>query len=455
MIELRHYQQAVVDKAREALRRVGRVCVQMPTGAGKTAVGAHMVATAVSRGRRVVWLAHRSELIDQAYDTLKKAGLSVSAVCASSSRKYEPRHPVQVASVQTLLARGEAPPADFLVFDEAHHAPSALWSTVPAAYGAVKFVGFTATPERADGAGLGSVFDEIVVGPSVAELVACGALVPCHVIRPKRPLMTREIAQRPIDAWRKYAGGRKAIVFSPDVRWATIHRDEFREAGHAADLVTGESSDRDRILRQFRKGHTRVLVNVYVLTEGTDIPDVECVILARGCGTAGTYLQMVGRALRPAPGKIDAMLLDLSGASHKHGTPEEPREYSLDGKGIRRVTAAVDTYCRVCGCVVDGEPPCPHCGHMPDPSELKITNDPLAKFAAKRRETDEERFKTLLKWIRACDEKGHNRRAVFYKWKHVYDQDLSEAWFRKAQRDVDHAADPVGDLPDGSGRRVA
>ena len=422
---LRPYQLQAIDSIRAAASRSSAILCVSPTGSGKTTIASEIARLTVARGRRVLWLAHRSELVDQAFDRLRAFGLEVGVIAAGSSKPPQPFAPVQVASIQTLLARGLRPAADTLIWDEAHHAPSDLWSGLATDYASQLLIGFTATPERSDGRGLGAVYTRIVPVASVRELVDLGHLVPCDIQRPGSRLRAGQIAQRPVDAWAAAARGRPTIVFSPSVVAAEAHAAEFVAAGIPAAVITADTPNRGAILDRFRAGQIRVLVNVYVLTEGFDAPETSCVILARGCGTVGTYLQMVGRGLRPASGKADCLLIDLHGVSHDLGHPEDDRLYSLDGRGIRRQQDELEvdggSSCRVCGAPIEAGEACAECGTEPRRMEApRVTGDPLVKYAAKRAEPEEVRARTLARWIATGRERGYKQGWARGRYRHVY-----------------------------------
>jgi hypothetical protein len=142
--------------------------------------------------------------------------------------------------------------------------------------------------------------------------------------------------------------------------------EDFRAAGIAAETIEANTVDRSEILSRFRDGVTRLLVNVYVLTEGVDIPDASVCILARGVSFVGAYLQMVGRILRPAPGKVDGLLLDLPGVSHAFGNPCDDRLFSLGGAGISQPKPTPVITCPQCGVTYEAGPEeCPECGFEP------------------------------------------------------------------------------------------
>lgn len=425
MIALRDYQVATIDKVRQAFKQGSRsVCVVMPTGAGKTATFAEVARRFAANGQSTLWLAHRAELVDQAADALKRLGLTVGCVSASATTQPNPYAPVQVATVQTLLSRNLRPRAELVVADEAHHYVADEFGALLKDYSASFLIGPTATPERSDGRGLGSMFTRLVVGVRVRELVDAGHLVPSKIVAPRAKLKAGQIAQRPVDAYQQHANGRLAVVFSPNVALAEQHAQEFTDAGIQARVIHGEMpwAERSLYLAAFAAGTIRVLVNVYVLTEGWDCPATSCVILARGCGTSGTYLQMVGRVLRTSPGKPDAVILDLHGTSHVHGHPEDDRQFSLDGRGIRRGDEApVDqAYCRVCGAPLEAGAPCSECGTAPREGGQTVTGEVLVPYASKRKESAEDRAKTYARWLSVAREKGYAKGWLGAKWKAVY-----------------------------------
>jgi DNA repair protein RadD len=332
--DLRPYQPRALEQTRQAYRSGKRaICVVMPTGSGKTRLGAEFVRGHVAKGGNVLWLAHRVELVVQAAERLRAEGVSPVGVIASGTDNPAPGAAVQVASVQTLLARGTLPDATIVVLDECHHYIAAEWGQIAGHYSAALRLGLTATPERSDGKPLGDLFDAIVVGASPRELTELGYLAPCEVFAPRR-CKSGEMAGNPVQKYIEHSNGRRAFVFAATVEHAQEISAEFCAAGVPAACVSGEtpSEERAEVIAAFRRGDLLALCNVYVFTEGTDIPEAEACILARGCGSAGTYLQMVGRVLRPAPGKTGAIVIDLCGASHKHGLPADDRVFSLDGK---------------------------------------------------------------------------------------------------------------------------
>jgi superfamily II DNA or RNA helicase len=411
-MKLRPYQERAVERTRAAFADGARsVLLVAPTGAGKTVVFSHIVAShlAGDQARRALVVVHRRELVDQAERKLAEVGAGLGRVC--------------VETVQSLLSSPHVPMASLLVFDEAHHYVSDEWTKLGERYPDALKIGLTATPERGDGKGLGGMFDRMVVVAQPTELVELGALVPCDVVAPAARLGPGEIAQRPVDAYTEHGGGAAAIVFSPTVAVAKEHAAQFVASGITADVVTGSMAGgaRDAVIGRFRRGELRVLVNCMVLTEGFDVPHATVCVLARGASTAGAFIQMAGRVLRPAPGKTRALLLDLVGATHVHGRPDDARDYQLHGKGIRRAgdDGFEASFCLVCGAPWT-PPQCEECGRVNEQREQVVTGEKLVKYAAKRAEKADKRAMTLLKWTVTGVAKGYKPGWATSKYRAVY-----------------------------------
>ena len=376
------YQERVIAETGEAFRSVRSVLLQLPTGAGKTHVASHLLAGAVRRGRRCVFAAHLDALIGDTVSRLRAAGIHTGRVQAGELA--DPTAPVQVCSLQTIHARGEAPPGEFLILDEAHRAAAPTVRGVLERYPSAKLLGLTATPERGDGAPLGDVFQAMVCGPTTRELQELGLLVPCDVVRPPKAL--DGLAMEPLDALREYGAGRPTVVFCKTVQAARDLACQADRAGFHAACVDGdmEADERRRILAAFSSGELDVITNCMVLTEGWNAPRAEVCILARGCSHDGTYLQMVGRVLRAHPGKSRALLVDLPGVVHRHGLPDEPRTYSLHGRGIRRAKRVEPVRtCPQCWACFEPAPTCPRCEFtFPPPPPPKVTRAALSMAGA-------------------------------------------------------------------------
>lgn len=358
----RDYQRRTLADCRDAIAAGKRaILVVSPTGSGKTCMGSMMArGRAVHRGERVVWLAHRTELIDQACRTLRSFGLDVGA------RGLAPSAPVQVASVQTLTRRDIGPDGTLVILDEAHHYPvGGDWSRVLRGYldeGAT-VIGLTATPARGDDKALEG-FDHLIVSTTIADLMRDGHLVRVRWLGPDAATPKDRLQLSPAEAWSKHARGRPTVVFAPHVQAAQDYAQEMRKVGCRAEAVSERMApeERAKALARLEDGSLDALCNVQVLTEGWDCPRVSCVIVARRVGSQALWVQMTGRGLRPHPGKSDCLLVDLCGMAHTLGLPDEARTYSLTGEGmvLARPGAAI-RLCRVCGIPLGDAVRCPEC----------------------------------------------------------------------------------------------
>lgn|SRR5512139_1527488 len=367
-LELRDYQHRAISALRDSYASGHRSPVLvLPTGGGKTVVAAAIIQGALARGNRSLFVAPRRELINQTVRKLADAGIWDVRVIQAANDTGRPDAPVIVGSIQTLTMDrwlGHLPQADLVIPDECHHLVSDKWSQLAGAYPSARWLGLTATPQRSDGRPLGDVFDDMVVAASVRELTDLGYLVPCRVFAPPDALDTAQLALDPVGAYQQHGAGQRAIVFCVTVEHARQVAADFNAAGIVSDLVVGTSPAQQRAdtLTRFASGEIRALVNVNVLTEGFDDPPVAVCILARKPQHAGTFLQMAGRVLRPAPGKTQATLIDLCGSVHEHGVPALDREYSLDGKAITGAKRDAIRQCPTCGAVFLAAPTCPECG---------------------------------------------------------------------------------------------
>jgi superfamily II DNA or RNA helicase len=323
MIRPREYQCAALAAAEaDWSRGILRPGLLLPTGSGKTVTFAFAIVRHFQRGgRKVIVIAHRRDLVSQAYETiaevLRQNGLGHLRVGVVQGARDATDADVVIASLPTL-ERGEARvsdiiPVDLVIYDEVHHsvAPSSL--KVLRALGIfthVRFLGVTATLERGDKVGLGGVIQHVAYQRDLAWMVQRGYLVP-HATREIRADTPAELA----DAYRRQAGQRQGMVFSPNVKSATAITSAFNAAGITAALVTGETPDdvRKATYSNLRARRVQVLVNVSVGTEGFDLPQLEVVVIDRNVGSHGLYIQMVGRVLRPSPGKTSALVLVLAG----------------------------------------------------------------------------------------------------------------------------------------------
>jgi DNA repair protein RadD len=401
---------AFADGARSVL------CV-LPTGGGKTVIGADMVGKAVAAGRRVLWLAHRRELIHQAasrFMGVGAVGVFLSGSFISSAA------PIQVASVQTITAREARIPADIVFIDEAHHVNAKTFRNIIDQYPDKPVVGFTATPQRSDGAALGDVFEAMVMGPQIGALTDEGFLVRCEVFGPKQ--QHDGLAEDPVESWLKRAGRRQGFIFTRTVEQSKKICERLDGAVH----VDGSTPafKREGYIKAFQRGAIRALSSVYVFTEGVDLPMAEVCMLARGCGHVGTYLQMVGRVLRTREGKSKATLIDLTGVAHKLGLPDQDRLWSLKGKAVRDAEGVEPAkQCLRCQGVFPPFKVCPGCGYETEalePPKVKAVEVVDLRTCLRPEATQRDKKASLLKWRRQQLENGYKIGWVSYKFKSTF-----------------------------------
>lgn len=384
---LRDYQIRAVQRARAAIaagRR--RPLLVAPTGAGKTVIASAIVEAACRKGSRTLFLAHRLELIEQASAKLDEIGVDHGIIKAGHPR-VRPELPVQVASVQTLSRRiardGGGAAYSLIIVDEAHHVTAGSYRRVLDAHPGAVVLGLTATPYRADGAALGDVFDELVEVKSLAELIEGGHLVEPRVFGRKPPdlagvrtvagdynlrqlagVMDQEdLVGDLVATWKEKAAGRTTVAFAVDVAHSKHIAAAFAGAGVAAGHVDGEMPEEERaaVLARLAAGELEVVSNCAILTEGWDLPQCACVILARPTRSRSLWKQMCGRALRPAAGKEDCLILDHAGAWTRHGFLTDPESLSLEGQE-KQVGEGPGFRCPSCKAELRGWPRfCPVC----------------------------------------------------------------------------------------------
>ena len=349
--EIRPYQTAAVDEIAARMRAGVRSLVYVaPTGSGKTVVASMLARRAVERGRSIMFLVHRRELVRQAFETMSEALPGESIGVEAAGWPSIPWARIRVGSVQSLARRTGNIPAPHVVFvDEAHHARARTWEMVLGAWPRARLVGLTATPERLDGRGLGEWFAEIVMGPSPGELIDDGYLAPTWVLRVHASQAlawrgTNTIAD-PVYTYARYTPGEQMLFFGRTVEHSREVCAAFRAAGVSAEHVDGTDSDgrRDQVVEAFRRGYRQVLGNCQLFDEGFDVPGCRVVYVGRNTTSTTRWLQMCGRAMRPEPDKI-ATVIDAVGCSFDLGLPTYPRVWSLeDGEVRERRTASRST----------------------------------------------------------------------------------------------------------------
>ncbi len=464
-MKLRPYQLDAVDRVRAHLRNgVRRVLLVAPTGAGKTVIASHIIERSVALGNRVLFLAHRRELIGQAFRKVLGCGCSAGydhdsllrdpacrsegmprsavGVLMANDRRRNPGAVVQVASIDTLRNRAK-PVADLVIVDEAHRALAGTYRSILEMYPDAGVIGLTATPYRADGRGLGEAFDELVVVASPRQLIGDGFLVEPRVFTvPARDLpdLSRVkikggdyeadalavavdqtgLVGNIVDHWMRHGGDRQTVVFAVNVQHSQHIAQRFRDAGVAAEHLDGATptAERDAILARLERGETRIVSNCAVLTEGWDQPSVKCAVLARPTQSTGLYLQCAGRILRPWR-DASAIILDHAGCVLEHGLPQDDREFSLDSSRKKSRSAPRLTTCPGCFAILAAATrTCPECGHAfasPEVGDDKTQEVDGELVEVRAADVDEKR----AAWDQLCQvatERGYQRGWVYHRY---------------------------------------
>lgn len=319
-----------------------KTLVVLPTGCGKTIVFAQVAADQVRAGQRVLILAHRGELLEQAAEKIKATTGLVCATEKAEQTSLTSWYRITVGSVQTLQRQkrlDQFPPDWFgtIIIDEAHHAVTDGYRRVMDHFPDANVLGVTATPDRGDMRNLGEVFDSLAYEYKLTDAIKEGYL--CRIAAQTIPLKL-DIAGVGLSAgdfatgelgdalepyleqiaveMAKACKGRKTVVFLPLVRTSQKFRDILNAHGFSAAEVNGESPDRKQILADFAEGKYNVLCNSMLLTEGWDCPSVDCVVVLRPTKVRSLYSQMVGRGTRLFPGKTDLLLLDFLWHTERH-----------------------------------------------------------------------------------------------------------------------------------------
>ncbi len=361
---LRDYQETLVQQARaRRAHGVRRLCLQSATGSGKTVLIAHLLAIAAAKGRRAFFCVHRRELVDQSVRTFVEAADIHTGIIAAGY-PTNPLAPVQVCSVPTLAKRlTQLQTPDLLVWDECHHVPSASWTRIAQTYPEATQIGLTATPQRLDSRGLRPFFDELICGPTVADLIAQGWLSPYRFFAPGRSvdlagvktiggdynkyqltaaMDTSTVVGDALAHYRQHCPTARALIFLWSIESSERLAAQFVAAGIPAAHLDGETlhGERTRTLQAFRDGDIRVLCNVDLFGEGLDVPAVDAIFLLRPTRSLGVYLQQIGRGLRPSPGKTSVSIFDHASNWQRHGLPDDPRRWTLDGRETKAKTVA-------------------------------------------------------------------------------------------------------------------
>lgn len=366
-MELRPYQETARQKVQEEWKEgKKRTLLVLPTGTGKTIVFSKIIEDRVKKGERVLVIAHRGELLEQASDKLYKSTGLKTATEKAEQTSLGSFYRVVVGSVQTLQREkrlNQFPPEyfDTIVIDEAHHAISDGYQRVLEHFEDANVLGVTATPDRGDMRNLGSYFESLAYEYSLPEAIKSGYLSPIKALTIPLKLDLSNVKQQAGDFSTKDLGtaldpyleqiaeemkkqcfNRKTVVFLPLVKTSQKFRDILNQHGFKAAEVNGESGDREQILKDYEEGKYNVLCNSMLLTEGWDCPSVDCVIVLRPTKVRALYSQMVGRGTRLAPGKKELLLLDFLWHTERHELCHPANLIATDEAVAKKMTENIE-----------------------------------------------------------------------------------------------------------------
>ena len=465
-VQLRGYQGGAIGKLRSALARGRRrLMLYSPTGSGKTEMALAMILAAVAKGRRVVFIVNRKELVRQASRRLTRAGIAHGIMQAENTRSLDAK--VLVCSIDTVHRRGLPEDVGLIVIDEAHAvAGSVKYRALLFKYNRVPVVGLSATP-FSPGLGKdytelhGPLFEELVEATTIRELIDLGFLVDCDVYAPADPDLSGVKTQRGIGGDLDYnetqlaeavdkpalvgdivqhlqriAPGKQTVVFATSIAHSQHIVAEFIRHGVRAAHIDYHHDDEERaeILDGFNQGRFTVLSNSALLAEGWDCPSCEVMVLARPTKSLIRYVQMVGRVLRPHPGKARAIVVDHSGTVLRLGFATDDLPLELDdgnaskaGSRKQERKASEPKACPSCKYVRPaGVHACPSCGFAPTrQSDVEVADGELVKLDRKgkkpaSKDTKQHVYSQLLQ---VCRAKGYRPgwaanqyRAMFGVW---------------------------------------
>jgi superfamily II DNA or RNA helicase len=366
-MELRPYQEEARQKVQEEWKNgKKRTLLVLPTGTGKTIVFSKIIEDRVRKGERVLVIAHRGELLEQASDKLYKSTGLKTATEKAEQTSLGSFYRVVVGSVQTMQREkrlNQFPPEyfDTIVIDEAHHAISDGYQRVLHHFENANVLGVTATPDRGDMRNLGSYFESLAYEYGLAEAIKSGYLSPIKALTIPLKLDLSNVKQQAGDFSTKDLGtaldpyleqiaeemkkqcfDRKTVVFLPLVKTSQKFRDILNKHGFKAAEVNGESGDREQVLRDYEEGKYNVLCNSMLLTEGWDCPSVDCVIVLRPTKVRALYSQMVGRGTRLAPGKKELLLLDFLWHTERHELCHPANLIATDEAVAKKMTENIE-----------------------------------------------------------------------------------------------------------------
>ena len=397
-MNLRPYQNELVEQVRGAWREGFKApCIVLGCGGGKSCIVAEIARRTTWNGKRVLFLVHRRELVDQIFRTFVRWGVLMD-LCT-------------VGMVQTITRRLKKLPRPALIItDENHHSMAQSYKRIYDYYADVPRVGVTATPVRLNGDGLGDVNDKLIIGKSTKWLIDNHYLAPYDYYAPsvadltglhtrmgeyvrediEKAMINNTVFGDVVHYYRKLANGKRAVCYCASIRHSEATAAAFRDAGIPAAHIDGSTpkAERDRIIRAFRDGEVTILCNVDLISEGFDVPDCACAILLRPTHSLTLYIQQAMRCMRYRDGKR-AVIIDHAGNYARHGMPDDDRTWTLEKKKRRSFKKEEDEQAeRVRQCsecfftfsMAEHASRCPHCGYVFPKRERTVEVDAAAEL---------------------------------------------------------------------------
>ncbi len=476
MFELRQYQTDAIEKTHERVSQGHRPIVCAPCGSGKTVIAASIAKEALDRHERVLWITGREEILKQAFATFADiCGHRNVGILMRQEKLWWFYPKVTVASWDTLKARWKRSdvwqiPADVFLVDEAHLSLSkVMMETIMPHYQDKTVIGFTATPARKTGKGLGAYYTRIIQVRSVQQIIDDGYLAPCEywagshadLSKARHDHRSGDYKQKDlgalhregvligdvVDNWLRVAKDRHTIVFAVDIAHAQALAERFQHAGIMAEVIHSKMSSglRETISDQFRAGDVRVLVNVGIATYGYDVPSVNCVVLARPTKSIVLHHQMIGRGMRPKNGDY-CVVLDHADNTRRLGFVEDEIRWRLDegseasvnttreGDGTRnKMPEAPPIECGSCQYIFSRSRICPKCGWEKPAaaSDIETVEADLVKVAKPKAELELEEIDRRQWYLMArgwCQMWKKKEGMAFYRYQERFGEKPLYAW---------------------------
>lgn len=463
-MQLREYQTRMIEKSRELLRQgKKRIIIHAATGSGKTIIAASIVSSALGKGKKVLFLVHYRELAYQALERFREFGIGDEVGIIMAGEESSLDKPIQIASIQTYARRLNLNElyynpwfhkADLVIYDECHASIARTRKAILELYKKdTTILGLTATPCRADGRGLGEVYEDIVSCSNVEELTRLGHLVPVIYYGCKErpdltniPIVAGDYNKKVLgervnipkligdiyDNWARIAIERPTVIFAVNVSHSKHIKDLFTKRGIRIEHVDAHTPEEERrdILNRFKSGDVQVVTNCAVYSEGADFPWVSCIVLARPSKSYGRYVQMAGRGLRPYPDKDNCIIIDHAGLVNTHRFLEDEVYWTLNGKekAWNKKTPKKKEpkifECEMCMTMHTGKR-CPTCGweikdygkkieaYEKELEQIGRNSKPKASMQDKQ-----DSYAQLLQYARS---KGYSKGWIAHKYKELYD----------------------------------